>query len=71
MPKDKPNWGGYRTDDVIKFRTTTDVVRIPKPYHQACKEHAKQLEDKDVENGTLYQNKDGQWVYRDNTNLND
>lgn len=55
---------GGNTKSDIDYKTETTTVRIPKPYHKACQEYAKQLEDKDVENGKLIQI-DGKWVYRD------
>lgn len=55
--------GNTRSD--IDFRTDTTTVRIPKPYHRACQEYAKQLENEDVKNGILYQDDKGEWVYRE------
>lgn len=56
---------GGNTKSDIDYRTETTTVRIPRPYHRQCQEYAKQLEEQDVQNGTLYQDVNGKWVYRD------
>ncbi|SKB12034.1 hypothetical protein PL11201_490088 [Planktothrix sp. PCC 11201] len=56
---------GGNTKSDIDFRLSCPTVRIPKPYHRACQEYAKELENRDVESGKVYQADDGKWYYRD------
>lgn len=56
---------GGNTKSDINFKTITTTVRIPKPYHRACQEYALELERLDIENGNLYQNDKGVWVYKE------
>ncbi len=57
---------GGNTRGDINFRLQPcPTVRLPQPYHKAAQLYAKQLEDKDVESGRVYQDENGKWVYRD------
>lgn len=60
----KGNWGGNRKSE-WSFKQKTASVNIPKAYHQVCKEYARELEQRDIENGIVYQDDSGNWVYRD------
>lgn len=60
----KGKWGGNRKGK-YDFLLDAPTVRIPKPYHDACQKYAKQLEDEDVRNGKVYQDENGNWIYKE------